>query len=97
MSVPDTNRDRIDADDALGYAFSSEYLVLFGLIVVGWLAAQGGTALLALQFGSPSSEGVFVVSGLAFAIGGAGAVFLGVVATAYKVLVETRGPTADRD
>ncbi|WP_293030315.1 hypothetical protein [Natronococcus sp.] len=85
MSSAEPEPTRVTLTDALEHAITVQYLLLFGLIVVGWLVAQGGTGLLAIGVDS-TSGGAALVSGLVLTTGGFGVAFVGVLASAYKRL-----------
>jgi hypothetical protein len=48
MSSAGRDENRVTLTDALEHAITIEYLLLFGLIVVGWVVVQAGTGLLAI-------------------------------------------------
>ncbi|MCO8268703.1 hypothetical protein ACOZ4B_18110 [Haloferax prahovense] len=76
---------RVSARDALRYATEDDAVVLFAVIVGGWvLLTVGSFALAGYGFG------LMFALGIVAALAGALAVFAGVVGLAYKLLVDSR-------
>ncbi|CQR50188.1 MULTISPECIES: hypothetical protein [Haloferax] len=76
---------RVSARDALRYATEDDALVLFAVIVGGWVLLTIGTFALA-GYGF----GMMFVLGILASLAGALAVFASVVGLAYKLLVDSR-------
>ena len=80
---------RVNVAEAVGYASSLNYLLLVAVIGLGWILWIGGSILLGSALGSPGSETGAFLFGILIGAGGLVATFIGVVATAYKLIVDT--------
>ncbi|MFC4438092.1 MULTISPECIES: hypothetical protein [Natrialbaceae] len=93
MSSLSANTESVSVVTALAYALRGGYLLLFGVFVVGWGFLTVGTGLLAVDLSAAQpSVGTFLL-GVICTLGGGIASFGAVVATGYKLLLET-GPRA---
>lgn len=84
-NAPDESSDGVDASDAISYAVSGDLVVLYGVLVVGWVIRTMGAAISA---GSSHdvTRGAQLLIGGSVSLLGSIVLGLGVVALAYKVV-----------
>ena len=75
----------VRARDAIAYAANTEFLVLFGVLLIGWIVTTIGTWIYTAP-GRVMPEGFRIVLGVPVTLLGATIVFLGCIAVGYKLL-----------